>query len=252
MLPRLHLFEWNDQPWLPEVLRRAETEYLARTIDMVRPFRPIAPILADLTARHGGRIVDLASGGAGPWRKLRGEIAEASGGEPPAVTLTDRFPNPRAARGTELTYETDPVDARAVPERLTGVRTMFDGLHHHRPDDARAILADAHQAGVPIVTADATTRRLPLILVSLVLIPILVLLVTPFVRPWSGWRLLFTYVIPVLPVIILWDGIVSCLRTYRPGELLDLARGLDGYRWEAKELRSGGAVVTYLVGEPVT
>lgn len=27
-LPRVHAFELNDQPWLPEALRRAETDYL--------------------------------------------------------------------------------------------------------------------------------------------------------------------------------------------------------------------------------
>lgn len=43
---------------------------------------------------------------------------------------------------------------------------------------------------------------------------------------------------------------MSCLRTYRPDELLALTGGLDGYRWEASELRTRGAIVTYLIGEP--
>lgn len=251
MLPRLHLFEWNDQPWLPEVLRRAETDYLATMIELGRPFAPLAPKIAAVVERHGDRIVDLASGGAGPWRSLRGEIAAARGGGAPQVTLTDLYPNVRSARGTELAYASESVDARAVPRRLTGVRTMFDALHHHRPDDARAILADAYRAGAPIVIGEATSRRLPIILASAVLVPVLVLLFTLLVRPFSGWRLLFTYLIPILPLLILWDGIVSCLRTYRPDELFALTAGLDGYRWEAAELRTKAAMITYLIGEPV-
>lgn len=250
MLPRLHLFEWNDQPWLPEVLRRSETDYLATVIELGRPFAPLAPKIAAVVERHGDQIVDLASGGAGPWRKLRGEIAAARGGVTPHVTLTDLYPNVRSVRGTDLSYAAESVDARAVPSRLTGVRTMFDALHHHRPEDARSILADAHRAGAPIVIGEATSRRLPIILASVVLVPLLVLLITPFVRPFSGWRLLFTYLIPILPLLILWDGIVSCLRTYRPKELLELTASLEGYRWEAAELRSGAAMVTYLIGEP--
>src|SRR6187402_408261 len=94
MLPRIHAFEWNDQPWLPEVLRRGETEYLATVLDVVRPFAPLVPRLAELSRRHGPRIVDLASGGAGPWRKLGDELSAA--GTRVEITLTDLYPNPRA------------------------------------------------------------------------------------------------------------------------------------------------------------
>ena len=84
----------------------------------------------------------------------------------------------------------------------------------------------------------------------MLIVPLLVLLVTPFVRPFSLARLLLTYLVPVLPLLILWDGIVSCLRTYRPDELLALTAGLDGHRWRATELRQRGSIVTVLVGEP--
>jgi hypothetical protein len=71
------------------------------------------------------------------------------------------------------------------------------------------------------------------------------------VRPRSLGAWLFTYAIPILPLVIWWDGLVSCLRAYRPAELEALADGLDGYRWEAGELRLRGQVVTYLTGYPV-
>ena len=55
---------------------------------------------------------------------------------------------------------------------------------------------------------------------------------------------------PVLPILIAWDGVVSCLRTYTPDELRRLSAGLDGFTWETGELRTRGAIVTYLIGEP--
>ena len=61
---RLHLMEWNDQPWLPEALRRAETDYLAAVLHAPDPFAPLAPRLAALCADD--RIIDLCAGGAGP------------------------------------------------------------------------------------------------------------------------------------------------------------------------------------------
>jgi len=249
MVPRIQFFEWNDQPWLPETLRRSATEYLATMLDIGRPFSALAPKLAGLLGRHGDRVIDLAAGGAGPWGTLRDEVTTARGGRAPDVTLTDLYPNARAAR-RGLSYEPAAVDARAVPARLVGVRTMFDGLHHFAPDEARAVLADACRNHAPILVADATNRRLVVVLASLVLVPLFVLLVTPFVRPLSGWRLLFTYVVPVLPLLITWDGVVSCLRTYTPDELRALTARLDGFSWETGELRTRGAIVTYLIGEP--
>jgi len=65
-------------------------------------------------------------------------------------------------------------------------------------------------------------------------------------------RLVWTYLPPVLPIVGLFDGIVSCLRTYSPTELRELSRGLDSYDWEIGEKRNGWSplVVTYLVGVP--
>lgn len=68
----------------------------------------------------------------------------------------------------------------------------------------------------------------------MLLVPLLVLLLTPKVRPVSWVQLAFTYLVPILPLVILWDGIVSQLRTYSVRELGELTRGLESpdYRWE--------------------
>jgi hypothetical protein len=248
-VPRLHLFELCDQPWLPRVLRDAETRYLAAAIRLARPFAPLAPKIAGaMTDAKTDRVVDLASGGAGPWPGLAADVG-AAGGPTPNVTLTDLFPNTGAYERLGLPFERTPVDARHVPAHLRGVRTMFDGLHHLRPADARAVLADAHRARQPIVIGEAMSRRLP-ILLSTLLIPLFVLLLTPRARP-TALTLVLTYLVPILPLAIAWDGFVSCLRTYTPRELESLTAGLDGYRWEAGLARHRGAAVTYLVGVPV-
>lgn len=256
-IPRLHLFEFNDQPWLPEVLRRICTDYLRTVLALTRPFAPLAPRLAALLAHAGSAaLVDLCSGGAGPYPWLLDEVARSLGRDV-TVRLTDCFPNlpafERAAQAApgRVTYEREPVDARAVPERLAGVRTMFNAFHHFRPAEARAILADAHRRRAPILIAEVVSRTPKNLLAMPLLGPLLVLLVTPAIRPLSLWRLALTYAVPVAPPLIAFDGLVSSLRAYRPAELRALAAGLDeGYRWEAGELTHKGQRVTYLIGEP--
>jgi len=98
------------------------------------------------------------------------------------------------------------------------------------------------------------TRRHPLALLMMLTLPFLAWLLTPFIRPWRPARLFWTYIIPAIPLVLCFDGIVSCLRTYSPDELLALAEGLHGapYTWRAGRVRSplSPIGVTYLIGVP--
>jgi len=241
---RLHLFEIHDQSWCPRSLRDALTDFLQFTINLGRTYASVTPLLRDAVARAGAtRVVDLCSGAGGPWRVLRQAI-------PVPVVLTDKYPN-RAARSGRLPFDPGPVDATAVPADLRGFRTMFTAFHHFRPAEARAILADAVQQRQGIGVFEIS-RRAPLEIAVIALTWLAVLVFVPFIRPLRWSRLAWTYLPPILPIVGLFDGIVSCLRTYSPTELRELSRGLDSYEWEIGEMRSGWSplVVTYLVGVP--
>jgi hypothetical protein len=252
---RIHLFEIEDQPWCPASIRDGITDYLQFAIGATKPYAPIAPRLAETIRASGTRdVVDLCSGAGGPWPTLIDSVMP--GGGTPDVTLTDRWPNETAlARASGLApdrihYRETPVDARRVPDDLTGTRTLFTAFHHFLPADARAVLLDAASRHATIAVFEATHRSALAIVVTL-LAPIVVLLVTPAIRPFRWSRLFWTYLIPAIPLAVLFDGLVSCLRTYTPGELRALTAGIDGYRWEVGEERSKGPVpVTYLVGSP--
>jgi hypothetical protein len=77
-------------------------------------------------------------------------------------------------------------------------------------------------------------------------------LLTPFMHPFRWSRLLWTYVIPVIPFLLWFDGIMSCLRSYSVPELEGLVAGLprNDYEWKIGEERCGlvPIAVTYLIG----
>lgn len=256
MIPRLHLFEIEDEPWCPRWLRDAMTDYLAAAHRRAEPYAAAADVLAPLLRRTGTtEIVDLGSGGGGPWPQLLPRLR--AHGLTPRVRLTDLHPNDAAAArlaGTGLDYVRQPVAALAVPAAWRGWRTLFSSLHHFRPQDARALLRSARDAGVGITAFEATHRSLPALL-AMLLLPLAVWIATPFVRPRRLSRFVFTYLVPILPLGIWWDGTVSCLRTYRIDELRDMVADLagDDYRWETRELRVARAPfpITVLIGEPL-
>ncbi|WP_426751513.1 hypothetical protein [Myxococcus sp. Y35] len=255
LLPRLHLFEFTDQEWFPDALRDLTTDYLHTVSTRLGLFDAAAEVLArGLLATQRPELVDLGSGGRGPLPRLRQLLAEKHGIDA-RVVLTDKFPNAQAARRARaegVDYLERSVDALQVPPDLRGMRTIFNALHHFRPDEARAVLADAQARGVPIAAFE-TVRRTPPALLSMLLVPLLVLLFTPLVRPLTPLRLLLTYVVPVAPLLIFWDGMVSALRTHQPDELRRMTASLarEGYTWEVGEAKAPGKVaISYVLGRP--
>ncbi|HEY0778477.1 MAG TPA: hypothetical protein VGD56_10985 [Gemmatirosa sp.] len=154
----------------------------------------------------------------------------------------------RATAGV-VTGDARSVPAGAVPADLAGFRAMFSAFHHFAPPAACRVLADAASRGVGIAIFEAT-RRDPWALLLMCLTPLFVLVITPVIRLFRWSRLLLTYVVPVIPLAVLVDGVVSCLRTFTPAELRALAEASvpTGYAWQAGEVGDGPIPVTFLVG----
>ena len=258
-MKRLQLIEIEDQHWCPRTVRDAVTDFLQFALAATKPYAAMIPILATALQRTGTRnILDLCSGAAGPWLWLHPVLAER--GVSVSVCLTDKYPNMEAfGRSSRLTnqaisYHPQPVDATRVPSELPGLRTMFTAFHHFCPEQAYAVLADAvrQRRGIGVFE---TTQRRPLALLLMLLAPLGVLVVTPFIRPFRWSRLLWTYVLPLVPLVTLFDGFVSCLRTYSVQELRDLTTSLhtNDYHWDIGTVKSKMTPIpiTYLIGVPI-
>lgn len=194
------------------------------------------------------RIVDIGSGSGGPMQLVLKEMAKL--GPLPHVTLTDLYPAPA---GSSLDYWPEPVCASNVPPELRGVRTLFTCFHHFNPPVARAVLGNAFAQRQPICIFEATSRTTLAIAASFA-IPFLVLFLTPRVRPLSASQIALTYLIPIMPLLALWDGFVSQLRTYSIAELQALTRDYNApdYVWKCDLIKGSGVPfsTSYLLGLP--
>jgi hypothetical protein len=258
-MPRVHAPELEDFDWFPRALRDCLTDVLRVTTTTLRIFEGAVPVLRELLEETGAtRIVDLCSGGGGPLGSVLDSL-EREHGLTPEVVLTDRFPNleafarAEARRPGQVRGERDPIDATRLPPELTGVRTLFNALHHFRPPLARAIFEDAVRSRQPIASFEIVERT-PSGALMVASIPFVTLALTPALRPATLTRLAATYALPVVPAITMWDGLASCLRAYAPEELLALVEGLDGngYRFRVDRRRAPRLplYVTSLVGVP--
>jgi hypothetical protein len=257
---RLHLFEIEDQDWCPASLRDAATDFLQFALRLTGSYSVIVPRLRAALAGCGtSRIIDLAAGGSGPWPRLLPQLLAEDGSI--EIHLTDKFPNHQGFAALQrqfpgqVTAVPTPVDAAAVPPDLTGFRTLFTAFHHFPPEAAREVLADAVRQRQGIGIFETTQRSVRAVLSILPSVPLLTFVVAPILRPFRWSRLVWTYVLPFLPVLVGWDGFVSCLRTYTPSELRALIAtvpGADTYVWQVGEEPNRGPLlpITYLIGYP--
>jgi len=260
---RVQFIELHEQPWVPSSLRDEITDALQFGLNLAKAYAPIAPLLQGVLGSTGScSVVDLCSGGGGPWLELSRELKfrNLQGGVPELqishIWLTDKYPNLRAlenagAPSENITYYPSSVDAMKVPSELKGFRTMFTSFHHFSPEEARAILQNAIDAGEGIGIFEIT-RRAPSTIGLMFSWVVMLFVCTPWIRPFRWSRFVWTYLVPIIPMVLLFDGVVSCFRTYRPRELREIVDKLTAneYQWEIGEHSSGKAPITYLIGCP--
>jgi hypothetical protein len=184
----------------------------------------------------------------------------ALGGLTVPVLATDKFPDLLAMADLErktgggIKGSLQSVDATDLPKSLTGFRTLWNSFHHFPPDGAREILRNAQQGSQPIAIFEFTERSVPKVLLCFPASFLSVYLLIFRMRPRRVVWWIFTWILPVIPFVIAWDGLISHLRSYTGEELFALIEGLNGtdYTWETGKVQAprAGLDVSFLMGMP--
>ena len=151
---RLHLFELEDQPWLPRVWRDGATDALNVLFATLAMYRAAAPVLVALMHKTGTRAwFDLCSGAGGGALAMRERLI-AGGNDPSALTLSDRYPHAaaqqrvRSLNDATVRYHAESINAGRVSAiLLPAIPLLFawDGtvsaLRAYTPEELLAVAA---------------------------------------------------------------------------------------------------------------
>ena len=224
-----------------------------------------------LEAAGSTQIIDLCSGGAGPWLHIGPELQRRLK-RPVPVVLTDLYPHWQSGvyAGTDgsrdalpsrqFIFVPFPVDATHVSPALPGFRTLFTAFHHFDPPAAQAILQSAVDQRQGIGIFEQTQRSLLGLLVMLVL-PLLAWLFTAFSAPISLVSVLLDLCHPGHSCrcccSTVWSRAcapMSPTNCARMAAQLSGSGPASGYVWEIGRARSplSPIGITYLVGWPVS
>jgi hypothetical protein len=253
MSKRVQLFEFHERAECPPFLRESVVETLGRGLRWLDMSAAIGPAFAAFGRQaRCARVLDLCSGSGAPASLLL-EWLQRHGEPMPQLVLSDLFPNEPALAAVQarhphhVSFDRTPVDATAVPAELDhDTRLVINAFHHFAPADAARIVADAVAQRKSLFIYEGFPRDLARFLpTGPAMLPALYL--NPLLAPRHRLaKALFTYLLPLIPMIATWDGIVSVLRIYGEAELRAMTAGADGYRWEYREVpygRGGRAVI---------
>lgn len=263
-------------PWFRGKVQAALTETWNSKIPYIQPVSPARIVSRLLEAHLGDRLsdhvfIDFCAGGGGPTPSIERHInrdikQQAPSGsrpkDPVQFVLTDLHPHienwtEAASRSPNVHFSPDSVDASDAPADLltnhlntTALSTdnkkqfrLFNLAFHHFDDAlARRILANTLRTSDGFAIFELQDRSLRAFL-ACCLLGVGVLLTAP-IHAWR-WRspatLFWCYAIPVLPFVLVFDGLVSSLRTRTPDEVEALMRtcGVDEKELAQWEVRSG-------------
>ncbi|CAI0641235.1 unnamed protein product [Colletotrichum noveboracense] len=265
LVPRFHLFEIDDQPWFPSFLRALVQEGLHATwVNKFPVLQTASPahIAAQILQRTLGTrlssytFIDFCAGSGGPTPAIERAVnRHLTAQKQPNVdfVLTDLWPNPEswaraAAKSEHIGYEPKSVDAANAPrDLLAGYRgkdkkifRLFNLAFHHFDDPlAKAILKNTLETSDGFAIFELQGRDL-----YSIILPAILGIGVFLLAPLHAWKLgslnalIFTYLVPILPFVLVFDGYISALRTRTPDEVEALMRSC-GARMEGWEVRSG-------------
>ena len=181
---------------------------------------------------------------------------------PSNLPCPDKYPNHKIVDKINsldlpnIEYSSIPVDALEIDKSPGGLKTMIASFHHMSPNVAKKILASAEASKEPMLIYEIAENNIPIIIwwlflpLSLLILVLMSLIMTPFVRPLTITQIIFTYLIPIIPLVYAWDGQTSIMRTYTFEDIKSLlGENKDGsYVWEINQAKnSNGRKAGYYI-----
>lgn len=246
-MKRRQLFEFEDQNWFPNSTRVALTKLIVVLLKGLGTDKVLAKKLSSiLSETNNHSIIDLGSGAGGMMPFVHRNLINSGKHEKLTTNLTDLYPNPEAIKNIKsmslngLNYLDTPIDARNLMNGPIGIRTMINSFHHMNPNEAKNIISSAEESGQPLFVYEMAENKIPFLIwmlalpLSMVIMIIMVLFMTPFVKPLTFNQLFFTYIIPIIPIAYAWDGQASMPRIYSMSDIDELLKeaSTSKYLWE--------------------
>lgn len=244
---RRHLIEFHDWSYCPNFIRESIVETLGRAISWGSIYHSVTPVFAQFLKDHSyhqfdregeekNSILDLGSGSGAPVSALIDQLKKF---RPPTeqinkFILSDLAPRISCMKKVKKKHP-DWIDYHPLP--LNALRlhalsdcpqvTLFNIFHHFNPPQAFQLLQQFYHHSSAFFIQESFPRN-PFRLISMLYLLIPAVFMNPFTTKNDRWlKFFFTFIFPLIPLIGLWDGLVSTLRVYEKDDLLEMWQRIE-------------------------
>ena len=229
----MRLFEFGDWPRSPAWYRVYLHRYLVLFYKWFGYYKLWVKPLSDfIRGTKSDTLMEYGSGSGEPLRLIV-SCMEREAYAKTRFLLSDIRPNPewheKINRNEDqpIRYVPEPVDALTDNGEYSCPRIFINSFHHFDADQAKQIVRNCCDQKQDVLVLEYVRNTL-LSFVSMIVGPLTIMLTMPFVARRRDWptMMLFTYVVPLFPLMFFWDGLVSCRRSYSLRQIQDMVEDM--------------------------
>lgn len=202
--------ELEDYKQFPSFIRNIQTEFIGFVVTAFPVYKPFISYLKSKPAAYP-QMFDLCSGSGQPAVSIFKESGTFG-----KLTLSDKFPPAKFIAEETIEYLPVSMDASRLQFKPGICYTMFNAFHHFSDSEKHDLLKRCRKAGAVIFIVEILRPNATCFLKVLFATVLGVPLLTPFIRPFSFNRIIFTYLIPLSWLSIIYDGIISVIKSRSP------------------------------------
>jgi hypothetical protein len=227
-MKRKQVFQFSNQNWYPAFLKRDMYEFMTWFVGKVHAAKPFVPVISEgLQHAPAHRIINIDSQIGAGFETVKDLISE----QPEFFNLPIQNFN----------------------TSNSGLYLFVNSFHQLKPEMARNYLSEIAKSRNAVVVVEGNNDSLWQVVGMTVFVPLAVILSAPLVKPFRVTRLIFTYLIPVLPIVTMLDGFLALFKLYNPNDLNELVSEIPekNYTWKSAKADNGrGGKIMYLIGWP--
>ncbi|MCQ8129164.1 hypothetical protein [Methylomonas rivi] len=232
----MRLFEFGDLDGVSNLYHIYLREYLVFFYKVFGYYKLWVPSFSNFIKRVGkNKYLECCSGAGEPLTLIDSQLDKNEVGLVNYL-LSDIRPNPDVVNKfnqnqlSRFRYIENPVDVTQDLDKFDCPKIFINSFHHFSKKQVEKILINNFKNKNEIVVLEYVSNSL-LGYLSMTVGPLVVFLTLPFLVKLRHLPImaLFTYVFPLFPLMMLWDGIVSCLHEHSVEDLKQIVNklGLD-------------------------
>ncbi len=210
------MLELEDYTWFPTLFRKFQMDFIGFVVTKFNFYDVFIKHLRNKNSRPQP-MFDLCSGSGEPAITIFKKSNCFS-----ELILSDKFPSNNSIKN---------VDVLNMLFEKNNCYTMFNAFHHFTDEQKKEIVLHIQKTGAKCYFVEILEPSLLFILKVCMLTIVANLFITPFIRPFSILRLIFTYIIPINIFTITYDGVISVLKSRTVQQYKQiLPEGIQVYR----------------------